>query len=201
MIKIALADDHPMVVEGIKEFLEKQDDLLVVHACHNGEEMLEALREQSVDVVIMDINMPKRDGISCTRLIKARYPKTKVIILTMYNENTYVKSIIEAGADGCVLKTKGREELMRAIQQVYNDQKHFSEQTDHPDINKKFNISERELEIIRLLVQGYKAREISDLIHISELTVRTHQKNIYRKLQITNITDLAAFALNNNLLK
>lgn len=199
MIKVAVVDDHPIVVEGLVEFLNRNPDLMVVHTARNGEEILDRLQSEHVDVVVMDINMPVRDGISSTKLIKARFPRTKVIVFTMYNDRSYLSELVKAGADGCVLKTKGNEDLILAIEKVALNEKHFK--IDDEPVPAESRLSDREKEIVRLLLEGIKTKEIAERLHISELTVRTHQKNVYRKVQVNNISELATYALSHSLLK
>lgn len=199
MIKVAIVDDHPIVVEGLVEFLNRDPDLMVVYTARNGEEILTRMQNEHVDVAIMDINMPVRDGISATKIIKSRFPKTKVIIFTMYNDRSYLNALVKTGADGCVLKTKGNEDLILAIKKVARNEKHF--EVDDEPLAAESRLSDREKEIVRLLLEGIKTKEIADRLHISELTVRTHQKNVYRKVQVNSITELAAYALNHSLLK
>jgi DNA-binding NarL/FixJ family response regulator len=201
-LSIYIADDHAIVVDGLKEILSSQPQWQVNGTARNGEEVVQLMLERKADVVILDINMPKMNGIECTGWIKKNYPQTKVIILTMFPEKTYIDQLIKAGADGCLLKSRGSQDLLDAIDRVTNGKSYFDTIKDfvEEDIHPVYNLSEREIEIIRLVVNGNTSSEIADQLFLSEHTVKTHRKNIFKKLGINSISQLASFAINNSLL-
>lgn len=201
-VTIYLADDHPIVVEGLTEILNTNSQFQVVGVAHNGEQLLSLLAARIVDLVVLDINMPVMDGIKCTQQIKRRFPGVKVIILTMYPEKTFADELITAGADGCMLKSRGSKELIDAIDRVMSGRSYFDWISDFKSGGtqaEKHRISDREREIIKLVVSGKTSSEIAELLFISEETVKTHRKNIFKKLDIHHITDLMTFAINNGL--
>src|ERR1700678_494702 len=113
-ITLYIADDHAIVVEGLTEILQSKPNLKIWGTAANGEEVIQLMNNRRADVVILDINMPKMNGIQCTEWIKKNYPKTKVIILTMFPERSYVDQVVAAGADGCLLKSRGSKDLLEA---------------------------------------------------------------------------------------
>jgi DNA-binding NarL/FixJ family response regulator len=200
-LSIYIADDHAIVVDGLKEILRLQPLWHIIGTAANGEELIDLISARRSDVVILDINMPKLNGIQCTEWIKKRFPETKVIILTMFPEKTYIDQLINAGADGCLLKSRGSQDLLDAIERVTSGKSYFDTIRDFvvKDVHPIFNLSERELEIIRLIVNGSTSTEIAAQLFLSEHTVKTHRKNIFRKIGINSISQLATFAINNNL--
>lgn len=201
-LSIYIADDHAIVVDGLTEILKSQPTYKVIGTAANGEEMQQLMRTKRADVVIMDINMPIMNGIECTGWLKKHYPQTKVIILTMFPEKIYIDELIKAGADGCLLKSRGSQDLLQAIERVTDGRSYFDTMSDFAarKAPAEFNLSEREIEIIRHVVTGITSVEIAEKLFISEHTVKTHRKNILRKLDINSTPQLTAFAINNNLI-
>lgn len=199
---IYIADDHAIVVDGLTEILRSQPHLKIIGTAANGEDVIKLMNNRRADVVIMDINMPKMNGIQCTEWIKKNHPQTKVIILTMFPERSYVDQLIAAGADGCLLKSRGSKDLLDAIERVTNSKSYFDSIRDfaEPDTHPVYNLSEREVEIVRLIVNGLTSTEIADRLFLSEHTVKTHRKNIFRKIGINSISQLTSFAINNQIL-
>lgn len=201
-LSIYIADDHAIVVDGLKEILRAQPNWQIIGTAGNGQELVDLISVRRSDVVILDINMPKMNGIQCTEWIKKHFPTIKVIILTMFPEKTYIDQLINAGADGCLLKSRGSQDLIDAIERVTSGKSYFdtirdfAEKDNHP----VFNLSERELEIISLIVNGNTSADIAASLFLSEHTVKTHRKNIFRKIGINSISQLATFAINKNLL-
>lgn len=201
-IKVLLADDHTIVLEGLTEVLSHIDNVQVIGQATNGKEVIEFISDIEVDVVVMDINMPVMDGITCSRKLKKEYPNVKIIILTMYPQQSFTEEIIKIGIDGCLLKNNSGQELVTAINRVMSGKNYY-------DLIKKFNspkeevtqykLSERELDVIRLLTEGLTSPEIADKLFISEHTVRTHRKNILHKMKFSNTSQLIQFATTNQL--
>lgn len=201
-INLYLADDHAIVVDGLKEILKARPYIHILGTASDGIEMQRLMEDRPADVVVMDINMPRMNGIQCTEWIKKNYPKTRVIILTMFPERSYVDQLIIAGADGCLLKSRGSKDLLEAIDRVTSGKAYFDTIRDfaEPDKHPVFNLSEREVEIIRLIVNGMTSAEIAERLYLSEHTVKTHRKNIFKKLKINSISQLTSFAINQQLL-
>jgi len=195
-VNVILADDHPIVLDGVKEILKTMDWITIVGTASNGREVLQLVRQVSAGLVILDVNMPVLDGIQCAKQIKHDFPFIKVLILTMYNERALVNEMINAGADGCVLKSKGSSELREAISRVM-DGKSFFDFIPEPKnsiAEEATALTEREIEIAKLISKGESNAVIAGVLFISEHTVKTHRKNIFRKLNISNSTQLTQFA-------
>ena len=199
---IYLADDHAIIVEGLTEILRSKPEFKVLGTAANGEDVVRLMNNRRADVVIMDINMPKMNGIQCTSWIKKNYPQTKVIILTMFPEKSYIDQLIAVGADGCLLKSRGSKDLLQAIGRVTDSKSYFDHIRDfaEPNNHPVYNLSEREIEIIRLIVDGLTSTDIADKLFISEHTVKTHRKNIFKKLGINSVSQLTSFAINNQII-
>jgi DNA-binding NarL/FixJ family response regulator len=202
--KILIADDHRIVATGVQAIFETKDDYSVVGVVENGLEVFEFLKEKTTDIVIMDINMPKMNGIVCTRKLKKKYPEIKVIILTMYNQKQFIRELWDVGADGCVLKSNTGKDLLTAINRVLSGQTYFDRMNDFVNPAGKepnnHKLSEREIEVIGLVAEGLTSKEIAQRLFISEHTVKTHRKNIFRKLEVKHTDELIQFALNEGIL-
>jgi DNA-binding NarL/FixJ family response regulator len=201
-ITLYLADDHAIVVDGLREILKARPYIKILGAASDGLDVQKLMEDRRADIVVMDINMPKMNGIQCTEWIKKTYPKTMVIILTMFPERSYVDQLIAVGADGCLLKSRGSKDLLEAIDRVTSGKAYFDTIRDFAEPNKHpvFNLSDREVEIIRLIVNGMTSAEIAERLFLSEHTVKTHRKNIFKKLNINSISQLTSFAINQQLL-
>jgi DNA-binding NarL/FixJ family response regulator len=206
-IKVMLVDDHQIILDGLKSLLENADEIQVVATANNGNEALNALKLLTVDVILMDIDMPKLNGIDATRQIHEKYKDVKVIMLTMHSESTMIKNLIEIGAHGYLLKNSSKEELLDAIYKVAKGEKYFSSEVTlsllHPQKSKtsdiKIDFTQREIEIIQLLADGLTNKEIGDKLFISHRTVDTHRTNIMKKVGVNNVAGLISFAIKNSL--
>ncbi|GAB4231992.1 MAG: response regulator transcription factor [Ekhidna sp.] len=202
-IKILLADDHQIVIEGLRLILNAQENFEIVGEVENGQEVLDFLGTNQVDIVILDINMPVMDGITCAKRIKSRYAKTKVIILTMYAQKSFVEEIIKIGIDGCLIKNNTGKELAEAIERVHSGKSYYDQiqsfNLDEKEANQT-KLSDREIEIIQCLADGHSSGQIAEKLFISEHTVKTHRKNILRKLDLHHTSDLIKYALNNGII-
>lgn len=202
-IKTLLADDHAIVMEGLKEVLSADMEITVVGQVENGEEVLRFVRQHPVDVVIMDINMPVMDGITCSRQMKKEFPDVKIIILTMYAQKSFIEEIIRLGIDGCLLKNNTGKELIAAILRVMSGKQYYDRIRSFNSENNEITqhkLSEREIEVIRLLSEGLTSLEIAEKLYLSEHTVKTHRKNILKKLNFKNSSQVVQFALTNQLI-
>ncbi|WP_341900812.1 response regulator transcription factor [Fluviicola taffensis] len=201
---ILIADDHSIVAGGIAAILNTADHLNVIGIVDNGQKVLERAAETSIDLVLLDINMPVMNGIECTKQLKAQYPAIKVIIITMYNRKQFIRELFEVGADGCILKSNSGKELLTAIERVISGKTYFDQLNDFIDAPKEFKefrLSEREIEIIELIAEGFTSKEIATRLFISEHTVKTHRKNIFQKTNVNDSDELIKWAMNNKLIR
>jgi len=202
-IKILLADDHQIVIDGLKLILESRENFDVVGEVGDGQQVLDFLVQHKVDIVVLDINMPVMDGITCARKIKEHYKKVKVIVLTMYAQKSFVEEIIRIGIDGCLLKTNTGKQLADAIERVHSGSSYYDQiQTfsSEKEEVKQHKLSKREIEIIQLLADGLSSGQISERLFISGHTVKTHRKNILKKLDLHNSSELIQYAINNGII-
>ncbi|MCO6499276.1 MAG: response regulator transcription factor [Vicingus serpentipes] len=211
-IKVLLADDHLIIRDGIRYMLKGAKNVKVVAEAKNGREVIQYLEKNNggVDVVLMDINMPELNGIDATEIISKRFKTVNVLALTMHAEESYIMSMIKAGALGYVLKESSKEELFQAIEMIALGKKYFSNDVSVTMINsmmdagKKENsaeISEREQAVLSLIIEGLTNIEIGKALHISNRTVESHRRNILQKLDVKNTADLVRYAIQNNLIK
>jgi len=197
-IRILLADDHHMVRSGIRQLVESAGDMEVIAEAGDGEEAQSLIQEHRPDVAVLDIQMPKATGIEVTRWVRANLPEVGVLILTAYNDDPYVMAILQAGANGYVLKTAGADELIQAVRDV-NEGKSALDSTitarlmqnlfKQPDRTLSDPLTERELEVLRLAAKGYTNKAIGIQLGISDRTVQGHLAHIFDKMQATSRTE------------
>lgn len=199
MIRIAIAEDHQSIIDGIKLLLEYHDNLCIVGTANDGETLLEIVKKKEPDVVLTDIRMPKMDGITAARHIKKNFPKIKIIAFTMFDQNEAVHQMLEAGASGYILKNSALDVVHRAIltvaqgQNYYDAKLNISNSTNKSD-NKKL-LTKRQNEILKLIGEGNTSREIADKLFIGVQTVDTHRKNMARILGLNGKGELMRYAL------
>jgi two-component system response regulator NreC len=207
-IRILLADDHTMVRDGLRALLEPQQGFDVVAEAANGRECVEKTEETSPDVVMMDIAMPRMNGIEATRRILAAHPAIGVVILSMHQDESYVLQSLKAGAKGYLLKDSPREDILEAVRSVANGraflsrkvsrllQEDYIEQLRSKGLDDTFELlTEREREILQLLAEGRANKEVASLLNISPTTVETHRGHILRKLSLHGTADLILYAV------
>lgn len=204
--RITLVDDHRIVLDGIKNLLEKDPQFELKGAFTSAEEALRFLRSGDVDLLITDFNLPDVDGLSLIHAAKRALPELKIIVLSMHNEVHLVKEILRSGVNGFVLKNDSHKELIQAIDEVLSGKVFLSsdvsklliQSMDKPDEGKL--LTEREREILKLIAREYSNRDIAAELFISERTVETHRKNIFRKTGTNSLVGLIKFAYANNLI-
>jgi two-component system nitrate/nitrite response regulator NarL len=203
--RILLVDDHAILLDGIKNLLDKEDGFNVVGLAENAEYALEFLSKNDVDVVITDFNMPGMDGLSLVNSIKRIMPKVKTIVLSMHDETHLVKEILRSGVNGYVLKKDTHRELLKAIQEVQAGRVYLSSDINKILITNLQNpdegrlLTDREREIVKLIAKEYSNKDIAEELFISERTVETHRKNIFKKTGTNSLVGLIKFAYANNL--
>jgi DNA-binding NarL/FixJ family response regulator len=210
-IRILIVDDHPVVREGIGSMLKKEPDFKVVGEASNGLEAIEQARELLPDVVLMDLRMPEMDGVEAISRIKAEKPEVKFIILTTYSDDEYIFKGIAAGARAYLLKDAPRDELFKAIRMVSRGESliqpvvasrvldklaELSRKTPAAD-----TLSDREIEVLRLMAGGQSNKDIADHLSITQSTVKTHITSIFQKLNVTTRTEAVTNALKKGIIQ
>jgi DNA-binding NarL/FixJ family response regulator len=211
-IKVLIVDDHQLFREGVVTLLSTAEYIEVIAQAEDGQDAIEKVKQFNPNVVLLDIAMPRMNGIEATKKLKSLKPEIKIIILSMHLEKEYVKGVLEAGADGYLVKNCTYLQLTDAIQSVYNGKKYLSQDvTDQvisgylsPSVSKENDfdkLSEREKEIFLLFAEGNTAREIGDTLFISIKTVNTHKQNLLEKLNLKSNADMIKYALKNGLIQ
>lgn len=199
MIRIALADDHKMFARGIASLLEDDDDLRIEGVFSNGLQLLDFLKSNEVDVVLTDMNMPLLDGAGVIEAVKRLIPGSKIIVLSMYDDEAIFNKCQKLGANAYILKNADSDELIYTIKEVHegshimNFQKVISQNIDdgYTDYYKqKFKLSKRELQLVRMIKRGMTNKEIAEELHLSIHTVEAHRKKIHAKLGVSSIAEL-----------
>lgn len=210
-IRVALCDDHRIVTDGMKQLLSNVDDIDVVGAAHDGAEALYLLEHLKADILLTDLDMPNMDGQQLTGRVKEKYPQVKVIVLSMHEEAAVVKHLMDLGADGYLVKSAGKDEVLLAIRSVHDGRKHFGsglmeammKQAAAPKTGTAVlkDLSEREVEVLAALAEGLGNKEIGAKLFISPRTVDTHRTNLMRKLDVHNVAGLVRIAIAGGLVK
>lgn len=203
-IAVVLVDDHAIVRQGLRTYLELQPDITVVGEASDGREAVGVVRDTLPDIVLMDLVMPNSDGVEATRAITGLVPSTRVIVLTSFSEDEKVFASIKAGAQGYLMKDVLPSDLVKAIRTVYRGEaqldpeiarKLMQEFTNPQPQTPRHDLTERELEVLRLIAHGKTNRDISEELVLSEKTVKTHVSNILQKLHLSDRTQAAVYAL------
>lgn len=216
LIKILIADDHKMFRDGIKSLLEKETDIAIVGEAENGKQVLDFVNQNTVHVVLMDIDMSEMNGFVATQKLKKEHPDVKVLVLSMHSDASYIITMLDAGATGYILKNAGKEEMMRAIKVVSEGNTYYSNQVSSKIIEqlsakkkaKKITtisiedmpLTDREVEVLQLISQEYSNPEIADKLFISIRTVDTHRRNLLDKLGVKNTAGLVKYAIKKGLI-
>jgi len=207
-IRIVIAEDHTILREGLRALLSSHSDFDIVGEAEDGRDAIRCVERLEPDLVLMDLSMPRMGGISAITDIKKRYPKIKIIALTVHKTEEYILAALKAGADGYILKDATRNELILAIKSVIDDRQYLS-----PGVSEKViqgylegkktiktdsswdTLSQREKEVLKLIAEGYKNKEIAEFLGVSLKTVEKHRANLMKKLDLHNAATLTAFAM------
>ncbi len=210
-IKVMIADDHILMREGIKQLLEIDGNIEVIAEAGDGNECLEKLKMNCPDVLLLDINMPEKNGIEVLREIKNENLSIKVLMLTLHNEVEYLIKAVDCGVDGYIMKDSESAELKRAILMVFQG-KNYIQPSLIPELNFRLAnrdvekdkidfLTKRELEVLIEVANGMSNKEIALNLDISERTVKNHISNIFKKIDVSDRTQAAVFAIKNNIIK
>jgi DNA-binding NarL/FixJ family response regulator len=215
MIKLVIADDHTMFVDGIDSILSKEQNIEVIGRCYDGPSVVDFLKEHKADILLLDVNLPGMSGIEvCKQLVK-NGTKVNIIAISMFNEESFVTEILNNGAQGYILKNTGREELLKAINTVMKGQSYFSKEVTQTimkglmksrkasNSSTKFipKVSRREKEVLKLIMEEFTTQEIANKLFISLKTVESHRSSLLAKLNARNSAGLVRIALENNVLE
>jgi DNA-binding NarL/FixJ family response regulator len=210
-IRVALCDDHTIIIDGVRRLLEGTEDVACVGSATNGIEALYLLEHVGVDVLLTDLDMPDMDGLQLTERARQKYPTLRILVLSMHEEASMVKRAMEVGADGYLVKSAGRDELLLAIRNVHRGKQHFGSSLTASLLKegaeaKKGSallaeLSEREVEVLAALAEGLGNKEIGEKLFISPRTVDTHRTNLMKKLDIHNVAGLVRIAIKAGLVK
>lgn len=211
-IRVMIADDHPLVRQGIKQILELEEDIIVIGQASNGSEAVKIARECKPDVILMDINMPVANGIQAIKELRQDQSQFKIIVLTIHEDREYLFKTLQLGAEGYVLKDAEPYVLIDAIRNVYQGQtyiqsnmtkelvKEFNRVTLNEKENNEYNnLTAREMEVLELIAEGMINKEIAKKLYISEKTVKNHVSSIFKKLNVSDRTQAAIYAFKNNI--
>lgn len=215
-IQVVLADDHTVVRKGLRALLAQSRNIQIIGEARNGEEVLRLVKRRKPHVAILDISMPKMSGLEATRILKQQYPDVKVLILTVHDNQEYIAQMMQAGADGYLLKDAEREELFLAVRTVANGRRFFGTSVSQAILDgilrKKESVadtrtpespplSKREAEILQLIAQGLTSRAIAKRLFLSIGTINTHRNHLMKKLGIHDKAGLVHYAIKMGLVK
>jgi DNA-binding NarL/FixJ family response regulator len=209
VIKVLIADDHPVVRKGLQSCLSRQDRLKIVGEAVDGDEALQRTKDLKPDVVLMDITMPRMNGLAVTEVLRKESPNVKILVLSVHNNRDYIFRIIQSGAHGYVSKEAPPEELLRAIESVYTGEPFFSADIARAALNQMVTsggkkdpfgqLTDREREVLILIAEGQSNKEIAGKLGIGVRTIETHRERIMRRLDIHSVAGLTKFAIANGM--
>lgn len=206
MTNLFIVDDHQIVIDGLRSLLDNETDYTIVGSCNKPLEVCTMLEECKADILLTDINMPGMTGVELTRTVRKKFPGIKVLALSMYGERQVIKEMVDAGISGYILKNTGKHELLEALDKIAKGQNFFCEDVMTEMMKSLKNessvghLTNREVEIIRLIEKELSNKKIADLLFISERTVETHRKNIFRKSGTQSIVGLLKFAYDHKII-
>jgi DNA-binding NarL/FixJ family response regulator len=204
-LSVLIAEDHPLFRRAIKSLLEGVSIIEMVYAAENGLVALEQIEQNHIDVLFLDINMPIMDGIECMRVIQAKYPELPVIVLTQHDSTGFFQTLSSLGARGYLLKSSKEEEIVHALKEVGLGGQHYvsanvKQEFRSLDDMQTPNLSDKEMEVLKLVCNHLKSHEIAEKLEISIHTVHTHRKNTLQKIGAQTNTQLIEWAIKNGIL-
>jgi len=203
-MKVLIADDHRLMVEGIRKALEPAEDIEIVGEALSGSQVLPLVRRTNPDVVLLDMRMPQTDGLTCLDQIKKHCPKAKVIILSVYGDQEHIQAAFKHGASGYIVKSVNPLDLPSAIRQAVEGSVFHAlgfPDMDEDSVGKAAGLTERELSILKAVARGLSNAAIGKELWVTEQTVKFHLTNIYRKLHLANRTEAARYAYQHGLVE
>lgn len=213
-MNVLIADDHKMFVDGIESILEAEPRINIVGRCYDGVSVIDFVDKHNVEIILLDVNLPGMSGIEVCKEVLSKKPDTKILAISMFNEESFVSEILNNGAKGYILKNTGREELLKAISTVHKGESYFSKDVTETIMKGLMNrrkaakqskvlpkISRREKEVLKLIIEEFTTQEIAKQLFISLKTVESHRSNLLAKLNARNTAGLVRIALENNLLE
>ncbi len=212
MIRVAIVDDHKLLIDGLKLIIGQEEDIEIVFVAYNGQQIISQLEEDNVDIVLLDIDLPVLNGIETCKVIKERFPETKVLVLTTHDKGAFIQQMLKAGALGYVLKNAAPEELVIAIRKVNEGITYLTPEANLTLMNTLRNehnqkqtflpeLTRREKEILNLIADELTTKEIAQKLHLSENTIETHRRNLLSKMNVRNVAGLIKVALSRGLIK
>lgn len=199
-IKIFIVDDHQMVIDGLKSLIGNEKVFTICGESTTATNVMQELAIAQPDILLTDISMPGTSGVELTRLVRRQEPRIKILALSMYGDTHVISEMIDAGIDGFILKNTGQAELLEALTKLAAGQKYYTPEITHQlmrsvkDTKEGNSLTDREIEIIRLIEQEYSNKQIADMLFISERTVETHRKNIFRKTNTQTVVGLLKYS-------
>jgi DNA-binding NarL/FixJ family response regulator len=204
IIKVLLADDHGVVRSGIKSLLETENDIEVIGEAANGQEALAKAKILQPNLIIIDVRMPVLNGIEATRKIRQEVPDTRVLVLSMHDDEEYVLQALECGASGYLLKDASKDEFLKAVKMIHRGEMYFSGElsgllvsgfrkkvpSETSESMVAYDLTKREKQILSMLTQGINNKDIADKLDKSVRTIETHRFNIMKKLKVNNVVEL-----------
>lgn len=212
MIRVLIADDHQVLIDGIRAMLDRQEDMHLIGQALTGPVVFDILQNNTADVLILDLDLPEMDGIEVCKKMQRAHPNTKILILSMHGDSHHVKTVLNHGATGYVLKNTGEEELLLAIRKVNSGERYISQSLQQLMMESMLNVKKtessspllpkltrREKQVLALIVEGYTNAEIADQLHISVKTVESHRTNLLDKLNARNTASLVRISMERGL--
>ncbi|NMC54723.1 MAG: response regulator transcription factor [Chloroflexi bacterium] len=205
-IKVLIVDDHAVVRKGLRSFLQAYDDLQLVGEASDGDEAVQFCEKLQPDVILMDLMMPRMDGETATTIIRQRFPQVQIIALTSFKGDRLVQKLLNAGAIGYLLKNISADELAQSIRAAHSGQPTLSPEATKALINSAtqprlpdLNLTAREMEVLKLMANGFSNPQIAEKLSISRSTVKFHVSSILAKMNLNTRTEVVSFALHNHL--
>lgn len=212
MIKIAIIDDHKVFIDGLQLLMEQEKDMEVVEVGFNGKQAIEILETHAIDLLLLDVNLPDRDGIEVCKEVTKKFPKVKTLALTTYDKGAFVQQMLKAGAMGYLHKSAAADELIVAIRQVMEGEVYLSPEIEKALMNTLRNqarekaefipqLTRRELQVLKLIAAEHTTKEIAETLFLSENTIETHRRNLLSKLNVRNVAGMIKVALKRGLIE